>query len=190
MDEEPYYQCQELFEWNLKKLEQATVSIDDLDCLNLFDLGDIDPLISEIEPLINNIEPFASDNEQLTNESFINSQDEMSFENLFSDIVDINAIIDQNDSFSKNQKEEGNRKENESMPLRKMVKRLDDQKIKNKEAVIKYRSKKNQKREELFRECEIFSKKNSELRMKCEDLQTEISLIKSLLVEALLAKNK
>lgn len=58
----------------------------------------------------------------------------------------------------------------------------------NKDAVVKYRSKKQKKKEVLFKECEEYSKKNVELKNKIQDIQTEISLIKTLLVEALIAK--
>ncbi len=189
MDEEPYYQFQEQsFEWDLKKIEQKNVS--DFECLNLFDLGDIRPLINEIQPLIDEIEPFVNDIDLPSNEIFLNSQDEMSYDNLFMDIVDINSIIDLNESFSNKQEENMKEKDYKPSSSKKEIKRLDTQKMRNKEAVIKYRSNKMKKREELFKECEIFSKKNSELRKKCDDLLTEINLIKSLLVEALLAKNK
>lgn len=59
----------------------------------------------------------------------------------------------------------------------------------NKAAAIRYRTKKLKEKEQLFAECELYSKKNNELRSKIDDLQTRISCIKSLLVEALIKKN-
>lgn len=65
-----------------------------------------------------------------------------------------------------------------------------DKKESNKAAAIRYRTKKLKEKDELFRECELYAKKNGELKKKIDDLQTEISFIKSLLVEALIKKNK
>lgn len=59
----------------------------------------------------------------------------------------------------------------------------------NKAAAIRYRTKKLKEKEQLFVECELYSNKNNELRSKIDDLQTRISCIKSLLVEALIKKN-
>lgn len=64
-----------------------------------------------------------------------------------------------------------------------------DKKQSNKAAAIKYRNKKLQEKELLFAECNEYAKKNSELKKKIDEVQTEISFIKSLLVEALIAKN-
>lgn len=75
-----------------------------------------------------------------------------------------------------------------SSTKKKPLKRLGCQKTSNKEAVVKYRSKKQKKKEDLFKECEEYSRKNSELKNKIQDIQSEISLIKTLLVEALMAK--
>lgn len=63
-----------------------------------------------------------------------------------------------------------------------------DKKQSNKVAAVKYRNKKLKEREILFAECEEYEKKNAELKRKIEDTQTEISFIKSLLVEALIGK--
>ncbi len=41
----------------------------------------------------------------------------------------------------------------------------------------------------LFAECQMFSKKNDELRKQIAECQAEISLIKSLLIDALVKKN-
>lgn len=65
-----------------------------------------------------------------------------------------------------------------------------DKRESNKAAAIRYRSKKLKEKDELFRECEYYSKKNELTRKKIDDLQSEISFIKSLLVEALLAKKR
>ena len=60
----------------------------------------------------------------------------------------------------------------------------------NKEAANKYRAKKTKERDQLFAECESYAKKNDEMKQKIGDIETEISLIKNLLVQAFLAKNK
>jgi hypothetical protein len=58
----------------------------------------------------------------------------------------------------------------------------------NRAAALRYREKKQREREQLFLECEFYAKKNSEMRKKIDDTMIEISFIKSLLVEALVAK--
>jgi hypothetical protein len=60
----------------------------------------------------------------------------------------------------------------------------------NRAAAIRYRNKKLKEREELFAECELYAKKNADMRKKIDDTLTEISFIKSLLVEALVTINK
>jgi hypothetical protein len=60
----------------------------------------------------------------------------------------------------------------------------------NKAAATRYRTKKQREREELFIECDAYAKKNTVLKGKIDDLQSEISFIKSLLVEVLLRKAK
>lgn len=63
-----------------------------------------------------------------------------------------------------------------------------DKKESNKAAAERYRFKKLREKEMLFGECELFAKKNADLKRKISDIQSEISFIKSLLVEALIAK--
>lgn len=58
----------------------------------------------------------------------------------------------------------------------------------NKLAAQKYRNKKIQKREQLFADCEHYEKLNKDLRKKIDDIQTEVNLIKTLLVQVYLAK--
>lgn len=58
----------------------------------------------------------------------------------------------------------------------------------NKLAAQKYRSKKIQLRDQLFADCEHYEKLNKELRTKIEDVQSEVNLIKTLLVQVYLAK--
>lgn len=58
----------------------------------------------------------------------------------------------------------------------------------NRAAALRYREKKQREREQLFIECEMYAKKNAEMRKKIDDTMTEISFIKSLLVEALVAR--
>lgn len=65
-----------------------------------------------------------------------------------------------------------------------------DKKQSNKVAAVKYRNKKLKERDELFAECEKYATRNTQLRKMIEETQTEISFIKSLLVEALIARNK
>jgi hypothetical protein len=65
-----------------------------------------------------------------------------------------------------------------------------DKKESNKAAATRYRNKKLKEREDLFVECEMYAKKNTILKGKIDDLQTEISFIKSLLVEVLIRKTK
>lgn len=63
-----------------------------------------------------------------------------------------------------------------------------DKKESNKAAAIKYRNKKLNQKKQLFDDIALYEQKNAELRSKISDCQTEISFIKSLLVEALIAK--
>lgn len=74
--------------------------------------------------------------------------------------------------------------------IRRTRARTIDKKESNKAAAIKYRSKKLKERESLFAECEEYERRNAELKKKIEDTQSEISFIKSLLVEALIAKSR
>jgi hypothetical protein len=60
----------------------------------------------------------------------------------------------------------------------------------NRAAAIRYRNKKLKERDELFAECERYAKKNADMRKRIDDTLTEISFIKSLLVEALVTINK
>lgn len=76
-----------------------------------------------------------------------------------------------------------------SSKIRRTRARTIDKKESNKAAAIKYRSKKMKEREGLFAECEEYAKRNAELKKKIDDTQSEISFIKSLLVEALIAKS-
>jgi len=59
----------------------------------------------------------------------------------------------------------------------------------NKRAAIRYRSKKQKEKDELFAECEQYAQMNAKLRSDIEDVEGEIGLIKNLLVQALIAKN-
>jgi len=76
-----------------------------------------------------------------------------------------------------------------SSKIRRTRARTIDKKESNKAAAIKYRSKKMKEREILFAECEEYAKRNADLKKKIDDTQSEISFIKSLLVEALIAKS-
>jgi hypothetical protein len=76
-----------------------------------------------------------------------------------------------------------------SSVLRKTRARVIDKKESNKAAAIKYRTKKTKERDDLFAECDMYMARNAELKKKIDECQTEISLVKSLLVEALIAKN-
>lgn len=73
--------------------------------------------------------------------------------------------------------------------LRRTRVRKIDKKASNKAAAIKYRTKKTKERESLFAECEEYERRNNELKKKIDETQSEISFIKSLLVEALIAKS-
>lgn len=59
---------------------------------------------------------------------------------------------------------------------------------KNKLAAQKYRSKKLQQRDKLYADLEHHENINKDLRKKVDDIQAEISLIKTLLVQVYLAK--
>jgi hypothetical protein len=59
----------------------------------------------------------------------------------------------------------------------------------NRSAAKKYREKKQLEKDELFKKRDVLAKRNVEMRKSIEDIQLEISYIKSLLVEALIAKN-
>lgn len=65
-----------------------------------------------------------------------------------------------------------------------------DKKESNRNAAIRYRNKKVKERDDLFAECEQYAKKNADMKKKIDDTLTEISFIKSLLVEALISINK
>lgn len=73
--------------------------------------------------------------------------------------------------------------------MRKTRSRVIDKKESNKAAATRYRNKKLQEKDQLFKEREEYCQKNAEMKKKILECQTEISFIKSLLVEALLAKN-
>lgn len=175
MDLDPYFPIDLQTPLNLDSLlnEKAihfTDSIEDIENLNLFDFADFES-------------PMALE------ESILSAQKEISFQELFSDLNDLNdlnEIIKDNESVIKAEQKSVIIQQKE---VPKPVKRLDTKKLKNKEAVVKYRSKKIQKRESLFKECEQLQKKNSDLKKEIDDVQTEISLLKTLLIEALLKKN-
>ena len=61
-------------------------------------------------------------------------------------------------------------------------------KERNKEATQRYRSKKLVEREKLFADVAHYEKLNKQLKEKIEDIQSEVNLIKSLLVQVYLAK--
>lgn len=65
-----------------------------------------------------------------------------------------------------------------------------DKKESNKAAAVRYRCKKALEKDRLFAECEIYEKKNSDIKEKIGDLENEIDFIKNLLVQAFLAKNQ
>ena len=75
---------------------------------------------------------------------------------------------------------------------KKLVKRLNEKNCvevsSNKLAAQKYRNKKLQMREKLFADCKHYEKLNKDLRKKIDDIQTEVNLIKTLLVQVYLAK--
>lgn len=144
-------------------------SIEEIENLNLFDLSDFEsPSMKE---------------------NLFDSMNEMSFKDIFTDLADLedlNEIIKANKVIEAEQQELTRCQAINHKP----VKRLDTAKQRSKDAVLRYKSKKLQKRDELFSECEAYAEKNASLRKKVDDLQTEISLIKSLLVEALIAKKQ
>lgn len=59
----------------------------------------------------------------------------------------------------------------------------------NKAATVRYRSKKVKERDELFAQVSEYSKKNSELKQKIENLQSEIGCIKNLIIQIYVKKN-
>ena len=59
----------------------------------------------------------------------------------------------------------------------------------NKAAASRYRSKKSKEKDQLFVECELYEQKNSEMKQKISDIESEIQSIRSLLVQALLVKD-
>jgi len=61
-------------------------------------------------------------------------------------------------------------------------------KERNKEATQRYRSKKLEERAKLFAEVDHYENLNKELRAKIEDIQSEVNLIKSLLVQVYLRR--
>lgn len=58
----------------------------------------------------------------------------------------------------------------------------------NKVAAVRYRQKKSKQRDQLFQECELYGKKNEELKEKISDIEQQIGYIKSLLMQALAQK--
>jgi len=64
-----------------------------------------------------------------------------------------------------------------------------DKKESNKAAAVRYRCKMALEKDRLFAECELYEKKNSEIKSKIVDLEIEIDFIKNLLVQAFLTKN-
>jgi len=64
-----------------------------------------------------------------------------------------------------------------------------DKKEANKKAAIRYRSKKLKEKDVLFEECAMYAQRNEAKKLRIGDLQTEIDLIKNLLMSALMAKN-
>lgn len=72
--------------------------------------------------------------------------------------------------------------------IRKTRGRMIDKKESNKMAAIRYRTKKLKEKDQLFTECDEYALKIKEMRQKVADAQSEISFIKSLLVEALVLK--
>jgi hypothetical protein len=157
-----------LFEWEHLDLENLEMKAENIEHLNLFDLADYDC-------------------PSLKAENLFDSRDEISVEDFLTDFADLKNL---NEIFKDNIaiESEGQEAVTSERVHHKNVKRLDNKKQKSKEAVLRYKSKKLQKREELFKECQAYIQKNSDLKRKIEDLRIEISLIKSLLVEALISK--
>lgn len=58
----------------------------------------------------------------------------------------------------------------------------------NKVAAVRYRQRKTKERDQLFQECELYGKKNEDLKEKIGDLEQQIGFIKSLLMQALAQK--
>ncbi len=112
--------------------------------------------------------------------SVSSSSDLLSKPNLSSDFSTCSLL---NASFY-SQKESKSEKKKSETKLTKVNK-----KESNKAAAIRYRTKKLKEKEQLFAECQLYANKNNELRKNIDDLQTRISCIKSLLVEALIKKN-
>ena len=73
-------------------------------------------------------------------------------------------------------------------PISRIKKSDIDKKAANKAATIRYRSKKQKERDELFAECEIYSARNKELKQKIENIRSEISCIKNLIIEIYIKK--
>lgn len=58
----------------------------------------------------------------------------------------------------------------------------------NKVAAVRYRQRKAKERDQLFQECELYGKKNEDLKEKISDLEQQIGFIKSFLMQALAQK--
>ena len=58
----------------------------------------------------------------------------------------------------------------------------------NKVAAVRYRAKKSKERDQLFQECELFAKRNLDLKEKISDIEQQIGFIKNLLMQALANK--
>ena len=110
---------------------------------------------------------------------------------LLSDCVPSVENDDESSQFSFSSKQDASSPVSSSDSIKRVKSRARvDKKESNKAAAIRYRTKKTKERDDLFKECDLYAKKNGELKKRIDDLQTEISFIKSLLVEALIKKNK
>jgi len=77
---------------------------------------------------------------------------------------------------------------NEDAKLKKVKSGKISKKESNKNAALRYRVKKTKERDLLFQECNLYQRKNKELKEKIDAAEQEIGLIKNLLIQAINTK--
>lgn len=77
---------------------------------------------------------------------------------------------------------------NEDKNLKRVKSGKISKKESNKNAAIRYRVKKTKERDQLFQECDLYERKNIELKEKINAIEQEIDFIKNLLIQAINAR--
>ena len=147
-------------------------------------LIDLLGLQSQIDSINCDFIEFIQNEAQVTDES-----NEYSAKNYLSDENSslgntINRVdLKSNSSFSLEESKSKKCEKNDSTK-----KQILQKKVSNGAGVTKQKSKKLIEREKLFELCDLYAKKNNELRKKIEDQQFEINYIKNILIKAMFDK--